>query len=271
MRHYEIIAAGAVPLFEDLDSMPTCVAARLPRDMLQHGQALFDEIVNGSSPQSIANKEKDEELLHSLPANWTTSYNQLQDKLMSYAEANLTTRALAKQWMTSTRLPQGGKVLWLASLMFGEVKPSQPFCHSDYLRDMLFHGLRRAGTLVVDVPRLDFMYQNSSGCDHLFGNGYSYAGLLPTEDADVKLSRLNWKDVLAKGGFDHVIFSTTAGHFIYPVETFGPLSIIESGLHNDPQKTSMVFGDDPPIGGWYSDKFPEFLRRGHIFVREGFV
>merc|ERR1712037_614761 len=60
MRHYEIIAAGAVPLFEDdLTTMPDCVAARLPRDLLRRGQVLFKEALDldmSSSGDSIVNE-----------------------------------------------------------------------------------------------------------------------------------------------------------------------------------------------------------------------
>ena len=42
LRHYEILAAGSLPFFAELTSLPVCIAAQLPRPLLLEAAMLSE-------------------------------------------------------------------------------------------------------------------------------------------------------------------------------------------------------------------------------------
>lgn len=54
------------------------------------------------------------------------------------------------------------------------ISPGRRTC--DYLRDMLFHGLRSLGEDVTDVERLDVMYSDFPDISQLYGRGFTLYG-----------------------------------------------------------------------------------------------
>lgn len=73
MRHYEIMAAGSIPCFRDLDSCPKGVMKNFPKDLILE-----------------MNK-------YSLKAEVPSNYFDVQKELIDYTRSNLTTKKAAKE------------------------------------------------------------------------------------------------------------------------------------------------------------------------------
>ena len=197
LRHYEIIANGAIPLFLSLGDLPERALPFLPRDFLHKAWGLLG---NRSLQALQAKPAKSFKLRHGEMINY---YTLLAD-LMSYARRHLTTKAMAIYVLETVRAVSGRKVeteLCPKRILFlsGRIYP-------DYQRDMLLHGLKKLCPLVVDFPRVDHMYgpnprirpdpvhgnwQKSRG--DLHSRGFTYSMTL-----DFDLGRVDRSDVRSK-------------------------------------------------------------------------
>src|SRR6266704_1995953 len=74
----------------------------------------------------------------------------------------------------------------------------------DYLRDMVFHGLRTLmGPDVVDVNRLNSMYQEADK-SQMYGRGFTIYGLLP----DIAVDREDIPRKIRDRYFDLVVYGS---------------------------------------------------------------
>jgi hypothetical protein len=71
---------------------------------------------------------------------------------------------------------------------------------------MLFHGLRsQFGSLVVDYPRMPYMYQSYPALDLLYGKGFSLYGLLPEDD---HIDRAFIQDKIRSHYYDLILYGS---------------------------------------------------------------
>ena len=90
MRHYEIIAAGCVPIFEGIEHCPDTICTTLPKELLT--------AVNG--------------LIADNSVEWFTTepglivYAELQQQIFEHFVTNCTTEALAKYVLATHKLNQ---------------------------------------------------------------------------------------------------------------------------------------------------------------------
>ncbi|CAK9024262.1 Pentatricopeptide repeat-containing protein [Durusdinium trenchii] len=203
LRHYEIIANGALPLFLGHLDLPEKAVPFLPRDLLKEAWELLG---NWS--------------LHKLRAKRVNidqeKYYTLLRRMMTYARHHLTTKAMAKYVLQTVRRYDTAtesefrcpKILFLV----GRPAP-------DYQRDLILHGLKKLCDEVVDFPRVDHLYspnpkirpdpvhdnwQKRRG--QLYGNGFTYAMTL-----DFDLGQVDRDGILAKildHAYDLVIFGS---------------------------------------------------------------
>lgn len=144
MRHYEILANGAIPYFPELPHCPPQTMTTFPKDLVLRGNQLFEK---GASHEEC---------------------RELLQDLLSYTRTHLTTEAVARSILDKT-YPQAKKVLFLSGHLF-----------PDYLRCLTLHGFKMIlGKACVDVPRVDHLYADSTiPPEKLYGNGFSYQRVL---------------------------------------------------------------------------------------------
>ncbi len=132
MRHYEILACGALPLFLELDKLPSKDMIAFPKQLVEEAQETLVPFLNKGTVEVLQEK--------------ATPYIE---KLLQYTREHLTTRALAT-YVTTVVNPSAKTVLFLSLTTELGV---------DYMRCELLHGLKELfGSACVDWPRVDHLY-----------------------------------------------------------------------------------------------------------------
>jgi hypothetical protein len=174
LRHYEILAAGAVPYFVGIENAPKGSLGLLPRDLLLEarklpgvklvvvgGQGDNGESVEPSSTTTASNNKKEYQL-HvkrkrlERKVGGTEEDNEEEDeernsfdeskwfslaqRMLKYTRKHLTTRAIVSYMLRTIHQTEAKSVLLLGG-------NSQ----EDYVRDMLLHGLFSHKNLSVTV------------------------------------------------------------------------------------------------------------------------
>jgi hypothetical protein len=166
MRHYEILAAGALPYFTDLSDAPPGVMPGFPRDLVLQAMALPG--VNGAAGTiDFAVFPKAE-------------YERLRQAIRAITIHQLTTTAMAQRVLRTVGLGLGPGGSFLSSpprvlFLSGSVTP-------DYMRCTLLIGLKQAlgAANVLDVPKVPHVYTSFPVADaqRLYGHGFSYTRAL---------------------------------------------------------------------------------------------
>ena len=244
MRHYEIIANGAVPFFtSNFDRCPSKTLSHWPKHLLKRiGTDLFKGII-------------DEGTLDAPTLDAQGLYPSVAAGLLKFARARLTTTALADYLLATTGHANARKVLFLSS------HPDP-----DYQRDMLLHGLRqRLGVGLVDFIRPPHLYANNNNnpnsdedeppsADALYGYGFTYAQRL--RDDTLFIDRSNIAQRIRDHEFDLVIFAS-----VHRGMPFWP------DVYDAYDAKDRVFVDGEDEHGWCP--WSKALRsQGFFFMRE---
>jgi hypothetical protein len=167
MRHYEILANGCIPIFENLEDCPHFTLTTFPKELVLK-----------------ANREL-------LPWNdaYIPKYNEIVKQLLDHCRKHCSVSARTDFFLS--QFPGAKKVLMMSG-------PS----NTNYLRETLGIGLRRKlGTAFVDYPKIDTLYDTTSMAGQI-GNGFSYGGLLP----DIPINRNDMIARIRAHEFDVIIY-----------------------------------------------------------------
>lgn len=152
LRHYEILANGCIPLFEDLDKCPKNTLALFPKELVLQGRELYESYFKkGVTTEGVL------------------KYNKLCEKLLDYTRNHLTTVKMAEYVLEKVNMTNVTKILFLS----GKTDP-------DYLRCLCLHGFKeKFKTMCHDYPIIPHIYK----CDEntirsLYGKGMTYTNLL---------------------------------------------------------------------------------------------
>jgi hypothetical protein len=166
MRHYEIIAAGAIPFFVDLDKCPEGVMTFLPKDLIIKAMKLKGVFVNTMTiDYTIFDK---------------TKYYKLRDQIYNHIKQYCTNIAMAKYTLDVLRkntLILSKKILFLS-----------PDIHPDYMKSTILPGyihlLGRDNA--IDYPKLDHIYKsyNKNNLNQLYGKGITYTRIIDNDIVD---------------------------------------------------------------------------------------
>jgi len=185
MRHYEIMCNGAIPYFIDLDKMPPYTMTRFPKELIKNVMALpgIDPISG-----SFDHKKIDVQCLH-----------DVRKTLLDYCAQNLTTKALAKYFLSAMGKPAAKNVLMINGRQQWE-----------YMTDSLLHGLRvLLGSGFVDYKQRLHMYKGvreraiQEGFRE-YGKGFSYAYALP-DDKNIERDTETVRMQIKKKHFDIIV------------------------------------------------------------------
>ena len=153
MRHVEIMAAGCVPYFVDLDDLPPLTMQFLPRSLLQEAKSLPGVSFQGSflDPSSF---KIDDNVFD------PDAYYDVASRILEHSRKHLTTKAMAQYVLRTIGNPLPKRALMATS------------CVDDYLQDSMLHGLKS----ILRKRVVDFVPQANStakefGCvlDHSKG------------------------------------------------------------------------------------------------------
>jgi len=175
LRHYEILARGAIPIFEGLDNCPPTTMVTLPK------QIIMD-----------ANRE-----LLPLGPEKAELYQEYVNKLLKYTRENCSTSANTKYFLEKINKPVKNVLL-----IVGHYEPN-------YTREFFWIGMKRyiqgIGGVAVEYPKMDCLYrgfseENKKG---LHGNGFIYTSKL---DDDYRFSEEEIIEKLRTKFFDIVVY-----------------------------------------------------------------
>lgn len=208
LRHYEVIANGAIPLFRDVDEIPENTMANFPRHLVAEANRKFNE-------NTLSDKE----------------YFQYSKELFEYGKDNLTSEKAALYFLRkmnkTEKMVEDLKVLMLC----GDVgyrkyrRTKERFFYAlnmlpgkdiialsrhdfgykavNYMRETLSLGLRRAlGSKFVDYPKNMTLYVDCPDLSLYMGRGYTYGGRLK----DSGIDRTNIEKRIDNGEFDLIVY-----------------------------------------------------------------
>ena len=250
MRHYEILAAGALPYMPDIEDKPNGTMFRIPTELLKRVIRM-----PGIDHAAIAAKRFDQDLELINDGFDIGLYEALLSELMAHARSYLTTVSMANYLLevagfSYKSLP---KVLFLA------------MDRQDYQAESLFHGLRTVlGPNAVDFPIRHWMFklktreEEDAARNSLHAKGFSYAFTL--DDVPAVRGRSDVEADIAKHYFDLVIYGTA---YVTPLPLYDM-------VRKDYSKDEIVFVDGSDTGAPETDSLYSQVcgKQGICFRRE---
>lgn len=156
MRHYEIIANGCLPVFENIENCPPNTMALLPKKILKEIKDFYYS--------SVYNKQ-----INDLNPEILIKCSQYSNELVTFLKHNLTTKVLANYVLNKSGHTNVKKILFLS----GDIGP-------DYQRCLVLHGFKTIfGADCHDFPKIPHIYK---GCEtpnnQLSGWGMTFTKLI---------------------------------------------------------------------------------------------
>ena len=146
LRHYEILANGCIPYFENLEDCPIDTMVSFPKDLLKEAYDIL-----------LPWKETEEH---------AKIYDSYVTKLLKHCQAYCSTSALSGYFLTN--VPPSRKIL----MLIGD-------SGANYTRELLAISLRRKyESDFIEFPKLDILYKgfdpkNSHGYGFTYSNKFS--------------------------------------------------------------------------------------------------
>lgn len=182
MRHYEIIAAGAIPFFVDLDKCPESIMTFLPKKLILEAMNLLG-VYNNTIDFDLFDKE---------------AYFKLRDQIYYETKQHCTNTAMAAYTLNILRkntLINVDKVLFLS-----------PDSEPDYMKSTILPGyiklLKREN--VIDYPKIDHIYKSYQNINDLYGKGITYTRIID----DNFVNRDNITESIKNNEFSCIIYSS---------------------------------------------------------------
>lgn len=236
LRHYEILAQGCIPLFENLENCPENTLTFLPKEKILEAKKYCDML-----------KSSKEEF--GTPTILQKKYHEIAEELLAYTRNYLTTEKMADHILNISYHKNVKKILFLSGgKRFGMVP--------NYMRDLLLHGFKKKfGAECHDFPQVPHIYTDFENEKKLYGKGFTYTKNVLAEHRDpTKDSRVQ-KDIESHE-YDIIIYGS--------VHDGTPLWDLVKNNY-DPNDIILICGDDihSPCA------FQTFVKQGHhVFVRE---
>jgi hypothetical protein len=232
LRHYEILAAGCIPVFDGLKACPKNTMVTFPKELVLEAAATL------------------------LP--WDDSKVELYDsyvhRLLDHCRRHCSVSACTQRF--------------LAGLAVRPTRILMVRCHEgeNYTRELLSIGLRRLyGSSFVDYPKLDVLY-NTCDLSKKYGNGFTYGGRLE----DIQIDRERIDERIRAREFDLIIYGKTGRDELCP--SLPLLSAVQAGGYSREQIAFLYGGDGCQalrnLGSGYTQHLLAHATLGTCFVRE---
>jgi hypothetical protein len=211
MRHYEILACGCIPYFENLEACPKNILYTFPKELIITTNKFCDYLKN---KYKISSNNNNIDQLSKEDLDKCYDYIEL---LLQYTRNNLTTTNIAQHIINQTNTSLEDNILYICNPPDG-----------DYLRCLTLHGLKKLfGKKCEEYPFLPHIYKNCEeqhniDCRRLHGRGFTYTRLLDENE----YYKTNSKDEIINNIKNHK----------YKL-------IIYSSLHNEKPNHDHIFID----------------------------
>jgi hypothetical protein len=256
MRHYEILAAGALPYFVDLTAAPPDVMPGFPRDLVLQAMHLPGVGADGTIDFAVFPKAEYERLRRAIRV---ITMQQLitaavATRLLTIAGYHCSASFSASSSTSSSAVSphqnsQNPRVLFLS----GSVDP-------DYMRCTLLVGLKQAlgPAAVLDVPKVPHVYASypESAAQTLYGRGFSYTRAL-ADDPPLRRDHVSVVAAIRARAFALVIYGSMHRGTPYLEEVCAAYA---------PHEVVFVCGEDTHVchralaGSW------QFVRERHCLT-----
>jgi len=183
MRHYEIIANGAIPFFPNIEQCPPRTMVAFPKHLVLQGNQLYDKFKNASVD--------DPELKESTKA--------LSLEFLNYTRENLTCEKVAQYILDVTQHTEVKNILFLS----GSTNP-------DYLRCLTLIGFKKIfGTQCHDFPKIDHIYKNfENDMSNFHGRGFTLSKIIEPDLYNSSIENDQIEEMIQQKAFDLIIYGS---------------------------------------------------------------
>ena len=190
LRHYEILACGSIPIFNNLFQCPFQTMNGFPRKQIMEMTEEFNNTGNISN------------------------YDIRRDEIFNIAKEKLTCTANAKYFLNKI-FPD------MDSTGYGNLKilmlcGTTGFRNVNYSRETLAIGLRRVcGNNFVEYPKLKVLYKGCKNLDKYIGRGFTYGNKLDNIGEEFhNIQQL--EDKIKNGYFDLIVYGKVGNKHLEP-------------------------------------------------------
>lgn len=243
LRHYEIIANGCIPIFNDLDNCPTQTLTTIPKEIIKEAKQFL-------LPWNYNNKPLYDEYLR-----------QIYNHCISYCSTSYTVEYFFSK-MSNLKSKTRNVLLIRGN------------CGVNYTRETFWIGMKRyiqsIGGVSTEYPKIDYLYNNYQGeKKHLYGNGFTYAYRLNDDynfTSEEIIEKINQKF------FDLIIYGKVGPDELH--EGSHPNMPLWDHVFKKYNKNQIVFlyGGDECIDLTYNNRYKQHImfhsQFAHCFVRE---
>ena len=231
LRHYEIIANGCMPYFENIENCP------------EKTMTLFDKSLFIKANNLYNNYFKNNNINDDIIIEYDNLMNKFLENLQTLSTLNICNYILSKSNKNVKN------ILFLSGLSDFAVSP-------DYLRCLTLQGFKeKFGNNCVDYPKIQHLYKSNSN-KNLYGNGFTYSELLD-DSHHINKSEGQLLEEIKNTYYDIIIYgSYTRGMPFYDY-------ILE---YYDSDDIILLCGEDAQQ---YEYNYKHYIDKGHkLFIRE---
>ena len=248
LRHYEILANGCIPVFENLEQCPENTLKVFPKELLMKCKESL--LPWEDTPEHIER--------YSAYVRW----------LLEYTRIHLSCSALAQSFLSRMGLSSSAKVLFIRCDV-----------GVNYFREMLFIGLNRQITCVA-YPEISYMYNDypTSKTGSLHGFGYGYSRRLSRTKAleqieDTSQHESYVKETIEQHVWDAIVYAKIGSDELHDgTIPCSPLWDLVNKHYTKDQIAFLYGGDEchrlSDKDSRYITHLNTHLKLGHCFVRE---
>jgi len=180
LRHYEIIANGCIPYFENIEQCPQDTMVLLPKELILQGNQLYHK------NQAIDDLE------------FIQEWNEIIRKQLCFLQEHLSCKKMSEYILQKTNHPLTSRILYLS----GNTTP-------DYLRCLTLIGFKQLlGIHCHDSPKIPHIYQETPNHYHqLYGKGMTYTNIIDKELRNDALDETIEQDLRDKK-YDVIIYGS---------------------------------------------------------------
>ena len=249
LRHYEILAAGTIPVFPGLNECPTSTMVTFPKELV---------------------KRAAQELLPwSDTAEKRAAYDYFARELLEHTRTHCTTSALATRFLGHFSSPRRILMLHTGATV-------------NYSREFLWIGLHRLVTASGGVARLhpptacQFLWSDypAEGCAAIHGMGYKYSRRLPAAERPPVWTDDDVRRSIHNGDWDIIIYAPV-GPDEGPHGTAPHLPLwTDVSTSYSPERIAFIYGgdgygqQDMHTDNRYSQHIRAHAHLGRCFIRE---
>jgi hypothetical protein len=252
LRHYEILAQGCIPQFEDLSSCPVTALTHFPKDLVLQAtqdKENIEELIRFTRKQFADQPTNAQEIVNSLNTILEEKNKITIHKLLEYTREKLTTEAMAQYVLNSIPVKNVRRVLFLS----GGPRP-------EYQRCLLLHGFKEIfGPNCHEIYCVDHIYKGFSNIRGIYGRGMTYSANLDKKKyRNESLDDTFTEDIL-NHWYDIIIYGC--------IKDFPKIHWDFVNEHYKKEEIIMVCGED--YAGDFLPQLKNWSTAGHpVFVRE---